>query len=117
MWIGACTSQVGTQMQVLAQSWLVFQLSNSSFMLGLDSFLGSIPIVLFSLVGGVLADRTERQKLLLGSQFVQMACAFILAGLFAAGIREIWPILTLSFIVGTAQSFGGPAYSALIPTL
>ena len=83
----------------------------------MDSFLGSIPIVLFSLVGGVFADRTERQKLLLGSQFVQMACAFLLAGLFATGVVKIWQILTLSFIVGTAQSFGGPAYSALIPTL
>jgi predicted MFS family arabinose efflux permease len=79
--------------------------------------LGSIPIVLFSLVGGVFADRTERQKLLLGSQFVQMACAFLLAGLFATGVVRIWHILMLSFVVGTAQSFGGPAYSALIPTL
>src|SRR5580693_6785231 len=117
MWFGACTSSVGTLMQTFAQAWLVLQLSGSSFLLGLDSFLGIILFVLFSLVGGVLADRTERQKLLLGSQFVQMACAFILAGLFAAGLREVWPILTLSFVVGTAQSFGGPAYSALIPTL
>jgi predicted MFS family arabinose efflux permease len=117
MWIGACTSQVGTQMQVLAQSWLVFQLSNSSFLLGLDSFLGTIPIVLFSLVGGVFADRTERQKLLLGSQVVQMTCAFFLATLFATGVVHVWHILTLSFIVGTAQSFGGPAYQALIPSL
>jgi predicted MFS family arabinose efflux permease len=117
MWIGACTSSVGTLMQTFAQAWLVLQLSGSSFLLGLDSFLGSVPIVLFSLVGGVLADRTERQKLLLGSQFVQMACAFLLAGLFATGVVRIWQILALSFIVGTAQSFGGPAYSALIPTL
>jgi predicted MFS family arabinose efflux permease len=117
MWMGACTSQVGTQMQVLAQSWLVFQLSNSSFLLGLDSFLGTIPIVLFSLVGGVFADRTQRQKLLLGSQVVQMTCAFFLATLFATGAVHVWHILTLSFIVGTAQSFGGPAYLALIPSL
>ncbi|MBV9770296.1 MAG: MFS transporter [Bryobacterales bacterium] len=117
MWFGACTSSIGTLMQTFAQAWLVLQLSGSSFLLGLDSFLGSIPIVLFSLVGGVFADRTERQKLLLGSQFVQMACAFLLAALFATGVVRIWHILTLSFIVGTAQSFGGPAYSALIPTL
>jgi predicted MFS family arabinose efflux permease len=117
MWIGACTSQVGTQMQVLAQSWMVLQLSGNPALLGLDSFLGTIPIVLFSLVTGVLADRTERQRLLLGSQIVQMTCAFLLATLFATGVVHIWEILTLSFIVGTAQSFGGPAYSALIPTL
>jgi predicted MFS family arabinose efflux permease len=117
MWFGACTSSIGTLMQTFAQAWLVLQLTQSPFLLGLDSFLGSIPIVLFSLVGGVFADRTERQKLLLGSQFVQMACAFLLAGLFATGVVKIWHILTLSFVVGTAQSFGGPAYSALIPTL
>jgi predicted MFS family arabinose efflux permease len=117
MWFGACTSSIGTLMQTFAQAWLVLQLSQSSFLLGLDSFLGTIPIVLFSLVGGVFADRTERQKLLLGSQFVQMACAFLLAGLFATGVVKIWEILALSFVVGTAQSFGGPAYSALIPTL
>jgi len=117
MWIGACTSSVGTLMQTFAQAWLVLQLTKSSFLLGLDSFLGSIPIVLFSLVGGVFADRTERQKLLLGSQFVQMFCAFLLAGLFATGTVKIWHILMLSFVVGTAQSFGGPAYAALIPTL
>jgi predicted MFS family arabinose efflux permease len=117
MWFGACTSSIGTLMQTFAQAWLVLQISGSSFLLGLDSFLGSIPIVLFSLVGGVFADRTERQKLLLGSQFVQMACAFLLAGLFATGVVRIWHILALSFVVGTAQSFGGPAYSALIPTL
>jgi predicted MFS family arabinose efflux permease len=117
MWFGACTSSIGTLMQTFAQAWLVLQISGSSFLLGLDSFLGSIPIVLFSLVGGVFADRTERQKLLLGSQFVQMVCAFLLAGLFATGVVRIWHILALSFVVGTAQSFGGPAYSALIPTL
>src|SRR5271166_2544465 len=117
MWIGACTSSVGTAMQQLAQSWLVLQLSKSAFMLGLDAFLGTIPIVLFSLVGGVFADRTERQKLLLGSQYVQMACAFLLAILFATGVVHIWHILVLSFITGTAQSFGGPAYQALIPSL
>jgi predicted MFS family arabinose efflux permease len=117
MWIGACTSSIGTLMQTFAQAWLVLQLTKSPFLLGLDSFLGSIPIVLFSLVGGVFADRTERQKLLLGSQYVQMVCAFLLAGLFATGVVRVEHILTLSFIVGTAQSFGGPAYSALIPTL
>jgi len=104
-------------MQILAQSWLVLQLSGSSFLLGLDSFLGGIPIVLFSLFGGVFADRTERQRILLGSQYVQLSCAFVLTILFATGFVQVWQILTLSFIVGTAQSFGGPAYQALIPSL
>jgi predicted MFS family arabinose efflux permease len=117
MWIGACTSSIGTWMQILAQSWLVLQLSGSPFWLGVDSFLGGIPIVFFSLIGGVFADRTERQKILIGSQMVQLTCAFGLAALFATGVVHVWHILMLSFIVGTAQSFGGPAYQALIPSL
>src|SRR5277367_4024500 len=117
MWIGACTSSIGTAMQQMAQSWLVLQLSKSAFFLGLDSFLGTIPIVLFSLLGGVFADRTQRQKLLLGSQYVQLSCAFFLMILFATGVVKFWHILILSFILGTAQSFGGPAYQALIPSL
>jgi predicted MFS family arabinose efflux permease len=117
LWFGACTSSIGTWMQKLAQSWLVLQISGSSFLLGLDSFLGEIPIFLFSLVGGVVADRADRRKLLLASQFIQMSCAFVLTVLIAAGWVRVWHILVLSFVVGTAQAFGGPAYQALIPTL
>lgn len=117
MWAGACTSSVGTWMQKLAQSWLVLQISGSPFLLGLDAFLGEIPIFLFSLVGGVVADRTDRRHLLLASQFVQMTCAFLLAALVALDVVRVWHILTLSFVVGTAQAFGGPAYQALVPSL
>lgn len=104
-------------MQIMAQAWLVLEISKDPFWLGVDSFLGTIPIVLFSLVGGVLADRMSRQRLLVGSQVVQMACSFVLALLFAVGVEKVWHILALSFIVGTAQSFGGPAYQALVPSL
>jgi predicted MFS family arabinose efflux permease len=117
MWIGACTSTIGTWMQILAQSWLVYKLSNSSVYLGLDAFFGQIPIFLFSLFGGVFADRTSRRSLLLMSQVVQLTCAFTLAGLVTGGVVQVWHIWCLSFTVGTAQAFGGPAYSALIPTL
>jgi len=117
VWAGACTSSIGTWMQKLAQSWLVLQLSGSPFLLGLDAFLGEIPILLFSLAGGVIADRVDRRKLLIGSQIVQMSCAFLLAGMFALDVVRVWHILTLSFVVGMAQAFGGPAYQALIPSL
>jgi len=117
MWLGACTSTTGTWMQILAQSWLVYQLSNSSLYLGLDAFFAQIPIFLFSLVGGVYADRKSRRSLLLASQVIQMVSAFLLAGLDAAGVVRVWHIWCLSFLTGFAQSFGGPAYSALIPTL
>src|SRR5471030_1604300 len=78
MWVGACTSSIGTWMQIVAQSWLVYRLSHSAFLLALDQFLGGIPIFLFSLIGGVVADRMERRKVLIGSQIVQMSCAIAL---------------------------------------
>lgn len=117
LWIGACTSSVGTWMQKLAQSWLVLEISKNPFLLGLDAFLGEIPIFLFSLIGGVVADRRSRKTMLVLSQVVQMSCAFTLAALFAFGVVQVWHILCLSFVVGLAQAFGGPAYQALIPTL
>jgi predicted MFS family arabinose efflux permease len=117
MWLGACTSTIGTWMQILAQSWLVYSLSKSPVYLGLDAFFGQIPIFLFSLFGGVFADRRSRQTLLLISQFIQMACAFILTALVVTGLVRVWHIWCLSFTVGVAQSVGGPAYLALIPSL
>jgi MFS family permease len=117
LWFGAFTSTVGTWMQKVAQSWLVFDLTKSSFFLGLDDFLGQLPILLFTLVGGVIADRHDRRRLLLGSQYIQMTTAFILAGLVFFGHVRIWHILTLSFSAGLAQAFGGPAYQSLIPSL
>ncbi len=117
MWIGACTSSIGTWMQIVAQAWLVYDLSKSGFLLGLDMFLGGIPIFLFSLFGGVIADRFERRRVLLASQWVQMASAFTLTILVLFHVVHVWHILGLSFVSGFAQAFGSPAYLALIPTL
>lgn len=104
-------------MQKLAQSWLVYELTGNPYYLGLDAFLGEIPIFLFSILGGVVADRKDRRKVLVVSQLVQMLCAVALALRFAMGGVHVWEILCLSFVTGTAQAFGGPAYQALIPAL
>jgi len=117
MWVGACTSSIGTWMQIVAQGWLIYRLSHSARLLALDQFLGGIPIFLFSLLGGVVADRIERRKILVVSQYIQMASAATLTLLVATGHVHVWHILCLSFVSGFAQAFGGPAYQALIPTL
>ena len=117
MWMGACASTIGTFVQQFAQSWLVYDLTKNPFYLGLDIFLGQLPIMMFSLFGGVFADRLDRRKMLLASQYIQMTCAFLLMFLFVFHVVHVWQILTLSFIVGVGQSFGGPAYSALLPAL
>ncbi len=117
VWSGAFTSTTGTWMQNVAQSWLILNLTGSAFYLGLTGFLGDLPILLFSLVGGAVADRLDRRKLLLGSQYVQMTCAFILTALVLSDRVRAWHILALVFVAGIGQSFGGPAYQALIPSL
>ena len=117
LWFGAFTSTVGNWMQEVAQAWLVFDLTKSSFFLGLDDFLGQLPILLFTLIGGVVADRHDRRHLLLGSQYVQMTTAFVLAALVFWGVVRVEHILLLSFVAGLGQAFGGPAYQALIPSL
>jgi MFS family permease len=116
-WFGACTSSIGTWTQTSAQNWMVLALTHSAFFLGLDAFLQQLPIMLFTLIGGVLADRRDRRRTLLASQYVQMATAATLALLVYFEVVQIWHILLLSFTTGLAQAFGGPAYQALIPSL
>lgn len=117
LWLGAFTSTTGSWMQQVAQRWLVFTMTGSAFFLGLDSFLAQLPILLFTLIGGVLADRKDRRYLLIGSQYVQMTSAFILAALVYFDIVQVWHILLLSFVSGCGQAFGGPAYQSLLPAL
>jgi MFS family permease len=117
LWFGACTSSIGTWMQSLAANWLVLALTGSATYLGLDAFLQQLPIMLFTLLGGVLADRLDRRRTLLMSQYVQTATAAVLALLVYFGYVRIWHILALSFVTGCAQAFGGPAYQSLIPSL
>jgi MFS family permease len=116
-WFGACTSSIGTWTQSAAQNWMVLELTRSAGYLGLDAFLQQLPIMLFTLVGGVLADRRDRRRTLLTSQYIQMTTATILALLVFFRVVQIWHILVLSFMTGLAQAFGGPAYQALIPSL
>ena len=116
-WFGACTSSIGTWVQVTAQNWMVLSLTGSAFFLGLDSFLQQLPIMLFTLVGGVLADRRDRRRTLLSSQYLQMTTAITLALLVYFNLATITHILLLSFITGIAQAFGGPAYQTLVPSL
>lgn len=117
LWLGAFTSTIGTWMQKVAQNWLVLSLTGSAWYLGLDSFLGELPILLFTLVGGVIADRHNRRVLLISSQLVQLSSAALLAGLVWFGHVRIWHVLVLSCVTGLAQAFGGPAYQSLIPSL
>ena len=97
-WIGACTSSIGTWMQIVAQNWLIVSLTNGSpFFLGLDAFLQQLPIILFSLIGGVFADRYDRRRTLILSQCVQMGTSGMLALLMYLQAVEIWHVLSRLF--------------------
>lgn len=117
LWIGALLSTTGTWMQTIAQGWLVLEMTNSPFLLGVDGFLATGPMIVFSLFGGVIADRIERRKIMLYSQYLQMTFALILAALIWGGNVQVWHIFLLSFLTGSAQSFSGPAYISLLPLL
>lgn len=117
LWFGAITSTIGTFMQTLAQAWLVYTLTNSPFLLGFDGFLSTGPMLLFSLFGGVVADRMARKKIMMASQIAQGTFALVLAVLIWTHTVKIWHVFLLSFLTGSAQSFSGPAYISLLPLL
>ena len=117
--MGALASSIGTWMQKVAQAWLIVTLtgSRSAFFLGLESFLGELPLLLFSMIGGLFADRRDRRHMILTSQIIQMLVALVLAVLIYTRRIDITHVLTFSLIVGCARAFGGPAYQSLLPTL
>ena len=119
LWMGALTSSIGTWMQKVAQAWLIVAMTGpgSAFFLGLDSFLGESPLLLFTMPGGVFADRRDRRHMILMSQIIQMLVALVLAVLIYTRRIHIAHVLALSFVAGCARAFGGPAYQSLIPTL
>ena len=112
-WIGAFLSNVGTWMQAVAQGWLVLQLTNSPFWLGLDAFMATAPGFVFTLVGGVFADLIDRRRLLLYTQVVAGIAALVLAGLVATGAVNRWMVLGFSFVTGCCMALASPSYLAM----
>jgi MFS family permease len=108
-WFGQLVSLTGTWMQRLAQDWLVLRLTNSPFALGLVSMLQFLPITLFSLYGGVIADRFPKRQLLLVTQTVATVQAIAMATLASLGIVNLWEIYVLAVILGLSNAFDQPA--------
>ena len=112
-WVGAFLSNVGTWMQAVAQGWLVLQLTNSAFWLGLDAFMATAPGFVFTLVGGVFADLIDRRRLLLYTQVVAGIAALGLAALVATGAINRWMVLGFSFVTGCCMALASPSYLAM----
>jgi MFS family permease len=117
LWTGNLATQAGYWMNTVAVGWLVFDKTESAAMLGLSGFVSGIPLLLFSLVGGVLADRVNRWKLLMLNQLTVLLIALAYALLLTFGLLHVWHILTLSFLYGITQSINVPTRQALVSTL
>jgi len=116
-YFGQLVSITGTWMQNMAQAWLVYRLTHSSVLLGTVAFAGLLPVLLFGLVGGVLADRVPRRTLLIGAQLVAMAQAFLLATLVIGGWVATWHIVLLAFVLGTANAIEMPSRHSFLAEL
>jgi MFS family permease len=111
---GQIVSLFGTWMQMTAQGFLVYELTDSPAYLGYVGFASGVPAWVFTLYGGVVADRVPRRTLLMVTQSLMMVFAFILAGLTFLNLVQPWHILLLSFMLGTANAFDAPARQAFV---
>jgi MFS family permease len=114
---GQTVSLAGTWMQTVAQSWLVWRLTRSSGLLGVVSFLGSVPVFVLGIWAGSLADRLPRRKLVLATQANAIVQASILAALTLAGVVRPWHVLVLAAMLGLTYAFEIPARQALLGDL
>jgi MFS family permease len=116
-WVSSLLSNMGTWMQQIAQPWMVLKLSNSPFWVGLDSFALNVPGLLFTLLGGVLADRVNRQRLILIMQGIQFLCVLALVILLITGLLKVWMIVSISFLVGSTDALSNPSFQTIVPSM
>src|SRR5947209_2185148 len=117
LWMGAFLSSMGFWVQAVGQSWQVLQLTNSALLLGLVTFAATLPNIVLSLFGGVIADRFDRRHLLIGTQTIFMTTATLLGILTTLHIIAVWQIILMALINGTFNSAGQPTWQAFIGDL
>ncbi len=111
---GQLISLIGTWMQTVAQSWLVYRLTGSSALLGMVGFAGQVPVFLISPLGGLIADRHSRQRTVIATQTSAMVLAFIFAALTLTGSIHVWQIFVLAALLGSVNAFDIPARQAFL---
>ncbi len=116
-WLGQLLSVIGTWIQRIAQAWLVLQLTNSSFSLGLVTALQSLPITFFALFGGVLADRFPKRPVIITTQAIMAGQALVLALLITTHQIQVWHIYVLAMVLGLATSIDNPTRQAFVSEL
>jgi MFS family permease len=117
LWIGMIISNAGSWMQMIGQGWLVLQLTNSPFWLGMVAFARAVPVLAFSLFAGAVADRVDRRRLLLATQSTAGVLALLLAVLTSTGLVRVWEIMAIAFLSATTMAFDNPSRQALVPDM
>ena len=117
LWIGMIVSMTGRWVMITAQSWLVYELTGSAFLLGMVGFCTSLPTFFLSPLGGAFADRLDRRKLLMVTQCSMMVFVLALATLITTGVIEVWHILLIAALSGSVMAFDMPTRQALVPEL
>ncbi|HKS29173.1 MAG TPA: MFS transporter [Pyrinomonadaceae bacterium] len=117
LWLGQLISGTGSQMQLVAINWHVYILTRSPLALGIVGLVRVVPIIICSLVGGVVADAVNRKRLMLITQSAMLISAAVLALVTQSGLKSVWPLYLLTAISSAATAFDNPARQALMPTL
>lgn len=117
LWLGLIVSVTGSQMQTVAINWHVYELTKSAVALGLVGLFRGVPVIVCSLIGGVVADAVNRKRLMIVTQTVMLTSAGLLTATTLAGIKSVWPIYLLSALASAATAFDLPARQSLMPSL
>ncbi len=116
-WFASLLSNIGTWAQQVAQPWLLLSLGASPFLLGLDSFALAAPVFLLTLVGGALADATDRRTTIVKYQSLQMLCPVLLVVLLVVAKVQVWMVIGLSLVVGITDGLSMPSFQSIVPTI
>lgn len=117
LWVGAFLSNAGFWIQSIGQGWQVLQLTNSALLLGLVTFIATLPNLLLSPIGGVIADRFNRRHLLLFTQCFYMLISLLMGILTTLHIITVWQIILLALLNGVFSSVGFPAWQTFVGDL
>jgi len=116
-WFGQLSSVLAQNMEGIAQSWLVLELTNSPLLLGLTGLAFAIPTITLTLIGGVIADRADRKRIMIFSQLGSASIFFTLATLVIIQWVALWHVMTLAFLSGCIRAFDRPSRMALLPQM
>lgn len=116
-WFGQLSSVLAQNMETIAQSWLVLELTNSPLILGLTGLTHAVPTIALTLLGGVLADRADRRRIMIITQAASAVVFFCLATLVSTGLIRLWHVIVAAFLSGSLKAFDRPSRMALLPQM